>query len=151
MYHTCRYEQKTLSDRHKFRLQATIDHHRLSMYFDHYTTSVNCCENTLYCNDEQITEYEMIDTKSFSMAYIHIYLFINCLCNEFCTRTSRMGVESLPWRWHILSTILLTGRGISDETCVLDDVFPPDDLSSGLGTQFLLIYIIGVYECILNL
>ena len=41
-----------------------------------------------------------------------------------------MGVWSLPWRWHILSIPLTTGRGISAETCGLDDVFPPDDLGS---------------------
>ena len=41
-----------------------------------------------------------------------------------------MGVWSLPWRWHILSIPLTTGRGTSAETCGLDDVFPPDDLGS---------------------
>ena len=41
-----------------------------------------------------------------------------------------MGVWSLPWRWHILSIPLTTGRGTSAETCGLDNVFPPDDLGS---------------------
>ena len=40
------------------------------------------------------------------------------------------GSLSLPWRWHILSIPLTTGRGASAETCGLDDVFPPDDLGS---------------------
>ena len=31
-----------------------------------------------------------------------------------------------------------TGRGISTETCGLDDVFPPDDLGSGLCTPFII-------------
>ena len=42
----------------------------------------------------------------------------------------RVGVWSLPWRWHILPIPLTTGRGTSAETCGLDDVFPPDDLGS---------------------
>ena len=42
----------------------------------------------------------------------------------------RMGVWSLPWRWHILSIPMTTGRGTGAETCGLDDVFPPDDLCS---------------------
>ena len=32
---------------------------------------------------------------------------------------------------------LKAGRGISAETCGLDDVFPPDDLGSGPCTQFI--------------
>ena len=32
--------------------------------------------------------------------------------------------------WHILSIPLTTGRGTSAKICGLDDVFPPDDLSS---------------------
>ena len=42
----------------------------------------------------------------------------------------RVGVWSLPWRWHILSIPLTTGRGTGAETCELDDVFPPDDICS---------------------
>ena len=42
----------------------------------------------------------------------------------------RVGVWSLPWRWHILSIPLTTGRGTGAETCGLDGVFPPDDLCS---------------------
>ena len=41
------------------------------------------------------------------------------------------------WRWHILSIPLKAGRGISAETCGLDDVFPPDDLGSGPCTPFI--------------
>ena len=46
-----------------------------------------------------------------------------------------MGVQSLPWRWHFLSTLSKAGEGINTETCGVDDVFPPDDLSSGLKAQ----------------
>ena len=31
---------------------------------------------------------------------------------------------------YIFSILLIAGRGISAETCGLDDVFPPDDLCS---------------------
>ena len=33
---------------------------------------------------------------------------------------------------------LKAGRGISAETCGLDDVFPPDDLGSGPCTPFII-------------
>ena len=37
----------------------------------------------------------------------------------------------------ILSTQLISDRGIRAETCGLDDVFPPDDLGSGPCTPFI--------------
>ena len=46
---------------HKFGLQATVDRHGTSMYFVHYTTSINYGKK--YCNDNKITGFEMIDTK----------------------------------------------------------------------------------------
>ena len=56
---------------HKFSLSDIIDHHRPSMYSSHYTTSINCCIKTCYCNDSKITEFEMIDTKI--SAYVVMY------------------------------------------------------------------------------
>ena len=61
---------------HKFSLQATIDHHGPSIYSGHYTTSVNCCNRTFYCNDNKITEFDMIKTKNSSTAYVVIYKLI---------------------------------------------------------------------------
>ena len=55
---------------HKFSLQATIDHHGPSMYYGHYTASINCC------NDSKIMKCEMIDTKSSSTAYVVMYKLI---------------------------------------------------------------------------
>ena len=46
---------------HKFSLQATTDHVDC-MYSGHYTTSVNYCKITFYCNNTKIMEFEMIDT-----------------------------------------------------------------------------------------
>ena len=43
-----------------------------------------------------------------------------------------------PSRWHTLSIPLELDPGISFETCGLDDVFPPYDLSSGLYSQFII-------------
>ena len=51
----------------------TIDHHGPSIYSGHYTTSVNCCNRTFYCNDNKITEFDMINTKNSSTAYVVIY------------------------------------------------------------------------------
>ena len=61
---------------HKYSLQATIDHHGPSMYSGHYTASINCCKRTFYCNDSKITEFEIIDTKNSSTAYVVMYKFI---------------------------------------------------------------------------
>ena len=54
----------------KFSLQATIDHHGPSMYSGHYITSYQLLQKTFYCNDSKITEFEMIDTKRSSTAYV---------------------------------------------------------------------------------
>ena len=35
-----------------------------------YTASINCCIRTLYCNNNKSTEFEMIDTKKPSTAYV---------------------------------------------------------------------------------
>ena len=40
------------------------------MYSGHYTASMNCCKSIFYCNDSKITEFEMIDTKNSSTAYV---------------------------------------------------------------------------------
>ena len=50
-----------------------------------------------------------------------------------------MGVQLLLWPWYTLSIPLEAGRGISAETCGLDDVFSPDDRGSGLHIQFIII------------
>ena len=65
--------------------------------------------------------------KSPSKCYNVLYKWID---TWFLDSNRRVGVWSLPWRWHILSIPLTTGRGTSAETCGLDDVFPPDDLGS---------------------
>ena len=52
---------------HKFSLQATIDHHGPSMYSGHHTDV-----KIFYRNDSKITEFEMIDTKKSSAAYVVI-------------------------------------------------------------------------------
>ena len=92
----------------------------------HYTASINCCKKTFYCNDHKITEFGTTDKNSFT-AYIVLYKWID---TWFLDSNRRVGVWSLPRRWHILSIPLTTGRGTSAETCGLDDVFPPDDLGS---------------------
>ena len=56
-------------------------------------------------------------------------------------RIWRVGCELLPWYWHIVPFLLETGWTKSTETCDLDDVFPSDDLGSGLEVQFILISI----------
>ena len=83
-------------------------------------------KNTFYCNDHTITEFGITDKNS-STAYVILYELIDTWLLD---SNRRVRVWSLPWRWHILSIPLTTGRGTSAETCWLDDVFPPDDLGS---------------------
>ena len=61
---------------HKLSLQATIDPHGPSMYSGHYTTSINCYKKTFHCNDSKITEFDMIDTKNSSIAYVVMHQLI---------------------------------------------------------------------------
>ena len=87
----------------EFSLQATIDHYGPSIYFGHYTASINCSKK-IYCNDHKITEFWITDKNS-SSAYIYIsYKWID----TWFLDSNR--------RWHILS-IPLTSRGTSTETC----------------------------------
>ena len=104
----------------KFSLRATIDHHRPSIHSGYYTASINCCKKTFYCNDHKITEFGIIDGKNSSTAYAILYELID---TWFFDSNRRVGVWSLPWRWHIISIPLATGRGTGAETCGWDDVF----------------------------
>ena len=106
----------------KFSLRATIDHHGPSIYSGIYQLLK---KKTFYCKDHTITEFGITDKNSFT-AYVILYELIG---TWFLDSNRRVGVWSLPWRWHILSIPLTTGRGTSAETCGLD-VFPPDDLGS---------------------
>ena len=64
-------------DLHKFSLLVTTDgRHGPSMYSGHYTTSINCCNKTFYCNDSKITEFEMINNKNSSATCVAIYKLI---------------------------------------------------------------------------
>ena len=60
----------------RFILQANIDHHGPFIYSGHYTASINRWKRTFYCNDSKITEFEMIDTKNSSTAYVVMYKLI---------------------------------------------------------------------------
>ena len=85
----------------KFSLRVTIDHHGPSIHSGHYTASINCCKKSS-------TEFRIIDSKNSSTAYVILYELID---SWFLDSTRRVGVWSLPWRWHILSIPLTTGRG----------------------------------------
>ena len=54
----------------KFSLRTTIDHHGPSIHSGHHAASINCCNETLYCNDNKITEFGIIDSKYYSTAYV---------------------------------------------------------------------------------
>ena len=76
--HTCSIpmDMTVVLGLHKFSLQDPTDHHGPSTYSGHYIVSINCCKGTFYCNDRKITEFEMIDTKNSSTAYLVMYKLI---------------------------------------------------------------------------
>ena len=61
----------------KFSLRATIDHHGLSIHSGHYTAHLSIVAKTFYCNDNKITEFEIIDSKNTSIAYVILYELID--------------------------------------------------------------------------
>ena len=100
-------------------------------------------------------QYHIAETKPdiFITSYIiwiydtiyYMNILYELIDTRFLDSNRRVGVWSLPWRWHILSIPLTTGRGTSAETCRLDDVFPPDDLGSRPEALCWYVYI---YICI---
>ena len=143
MFHTCSMDTAVRLGPIKFSLRATIDHHGPSIHSGHYTTSINCCKKTFYCNDHTIAEFGIIDGKNSSAAYVILYELID---TWFLDSNRRVAVWSLPWHWHILSIPLTTGRGTSAETCELDGVFPDHDLCCRPEALCLYIYIY-IYIC----
>ena len=127
-----------------FSLRATIDHHGPSIHSGHCAASINCCKKTFFCNDHTIAEFGIIDNRNSSTAYVKICELID---TWFLDSNRRVGVWSIPWRWHILSIPLTTGRGTGAETCGLDDVFPPDDLCSRPEALCEYVYIYNLYTC----
>ena len=60
-------------------LQATLDHHGNYMHHSHYTTSVKCCGKSFFCNDDKITECDIINRRNLSTIYILFYkLIVEC-------------------------------------------------------------------------
>ena len=110
----------------KFSLQTTIDHHGPSIDSGHYTASINCCKKHSIATITKLRSLELL----IKTPLLHILYYINGLTHDIWTRTGGWEFGSLPWRWHILSIPLTTGRGTSAETCGSDDVFPPCDLGS---------------------
>ena len=120
----------------KFSLRATINHHGPSIHSGHYNASINCCK-AFYCNDHTITEFRIIDSKNSSNAYVILYELIDTWVLD---SNSRVGVWSLPWRWHILCIPLTTGRG-TGETCGVDDVSSWWPLFPSRSSVLIYIYI----------
>ena len=77
------------------------------------------------------------DSKNSSTAYVILYELIDLW---LFGSNRRVGVWLLPWRWHVLSMLLIAGREISTKTCGLDNVCPPDDLRSCPETLCLYIF-----------
>ena len=113
------------------------------LYIPVITLHLSIVAKTFYCNDHTITEFGITDKNS-STAYVILYELID---TWFLDSNSRVGVWSLPWRWHILSIPVTAGRGTSAKTRGLDDVFPADDLGSRPEALVLIyMYMHSLYE-----
>ena len=68
---------------HRFSLQATIDYHGPSIYYGHYTTSVNCCEKHYIATTEKLQSLKWLLPKS-PLPYIWqcIYWLRNAIWNR---------------------------------------------------------------------
>ena len=78
------------------------------------------------------------------IVYVHnIYIWILPI---YTHDKERIFLTISRRRWHILSTMLQSGWGISTETWWLDDMFPPDKFSSGSETPSKFIYILGMHQ-----
>ena len=77
----------------------------------------------------------MLDTKNSSTTYVVMYKLIT---QWFVDWKRRMQVLITPMALAHPLHPNKTGRGISAETCGLENVFPPDDLSSGPCTSFII-------------
>ena len=90
----------------------------------------------IYFNDSKITEFEKIDTKNSSIAYVVMYKLITYWLSDY---NRRMGVLNTPMALaHPLHPIKRRSRNKRRKTCGLDDVFLPDDLGSGPCTPFII-------------
>ena len=97
--------------------------------------SINCWK---ICIDNKITEFQINYSKKSSTASVILCELIDLWVLD---PNRRVSVWLLPCRWHILSILLIAGRGISAEPCGLDDVFPPDFLCSRPETLCWYIFI----------
>ena len=107
------------------------------LYISVIMLHLSIVSKTFYCPDNKITEFKMIYSKHSSNAYVILYELIDLWVLD---SNRRVRVWLLPWRWHILSILLITDRGISTKTCGFDDVFPPDDLCSHPEILCIFIY-----------
>ena len=110
----------------KCNLRATKDHHGPSIHSGHHTASINYCKNIQLQRSHNYGVWNYWQQKLLYCICYTIWIDWHMILDF----NRRVGVWSLPWRWHILSIPLTTGRGTGAETCGLNDVFPPDDLCS---------------------
>ena len=67
----------------KFSLQASIDHHGMSIHSGHYTASINCCKKHSIATITQLRSLKLLIKTNL----LHILYYINWLTYDFWTRT----------------------------------------------------------------
>ena len=132
---------------HEFSLRATIDHHGPSIHSGHYTASINCCkknkQKSILLQWQQ--NYGVWNYWLKKKPLLHMLYSMNWLAYEFWLQQDGGSLITPMALAHPL-LLLTAGRGISAETCGLNDVFPPDDPCSRPETLCWYIYL---YLCIL--
>ena len=98
----------------------------------HYTAASNCSGKTFQCNDNKITECNIMDAYNSSTAYILLYkVIMECQGGNMSRRTfvvagiveclqpDRGGWELIPWCRHSCLSLKngVFGSLISDVTC----------------------------------
>ena len=83
------------------------------------------------------------------ITFIDKGLIRHCPRNGFWTGT---GGWTFNYPWHFPSIPLESDRRINTKTCALDDVFPPDNLCSGLSINFIRCFVDDViyHRCIIS-
>ena len=93
----------------------------------HWGRVTHMCVSNHRCLESQ-NAISMINTTHL----LHICYCKDWLCSVF-DQTVEGGADRLTW-CRLICPPIITGRGVGVETCVVDNVFPPDDFWFGLDT-----------------
>ena len=83
-----------------------MDHLYIPVIILHLSIVAKKLQRQQNCNDNKIKEFEITDSKNSTTAYVILYELIDLWVLD---SNRKEGVWLLPWRWHILSILLIAG------------------------------------------